>query len=180
MLSTFAYEPQVCILMFPALYFQTVFWTSFKCFWFCFRCFLLFVLCWSCGFQLFDVLFNCIYMQHYKQTYSKSNFHNYISSCIQSLVNILIDIHVLLMLFLSSRGFSLNILKLVILIRWSQNINRVIISFNILQIIGNYSLDYCVFGGILISNNIIDFYLAVLFCVWEYLVAMSSFFFFQF
>ena len=116
-------------------------------------------------------------MQHYKQTYSKSNFHNYISSCIQSLVNILIDIHVLLMLFLSSRGFSLNILKLVILIRWSQNINRVIISFNILQIIGNYSLDYCVFGGILISNNIIDFYLAVLFCVWEYLVAMSSFFF---
>ena len=118
-------------------------------------------------------------MQHYKQTYSKSNFHNYISSCIQSLVNILIDIHVLLMLFLSSRGFSLNILKLVILIRWSQNINRVIISFNILQIIGNYSLDYCVFGGILISNNIIDFYLAVLFCVWEYLVAMSSFFFFS-
>ena len=116
-------------------------------------------------------------MQHYKQTYSKSNFHNYISSSIQSLVNILIDIHVLLMLFLSSRGFSLNILKLVILIRWSQNINRVIISFNILQIIGNYSLDYCVFGGILISNNIIDFYLAVLFCVWEYLVAMSSFFF---
>ena len=116
-------------------------------------------------------------MQHYKQTYSKSNFHNYISSCIQSLVNILIDIHVLLMLFLSSRGFSLNILKLVILIRWSQNINRVIISFNILQIIGNYSLDYCVFGGILISNNIIDFYLAVLFCVWEYLVAMSFFFF---
>ena len=119
-------------------------------------------------------------MQHYKQTYSKSNFHNYISSCIQSLVNILIDIHVLLMLFLSSRGFSLNILKLVILIRWSQNINRVIISFNILQIIGNYSLDYCVFGGILISNNIIDFYLAVLFCVWEYLVDMSSFFFFFF
>ena len=118
-------------------------------------------------------------MQHYKQTYSKSNFHNYISSCIQSLVNILIDIHVLLMLFLSSRGFSLNILKLVILIRWSQNINRVIISFNILQIIGNYSLDYCVFGGILISNNIIDFYLAVLFCVWEYLVAMSSFLFFS-
>ena len=118
-------------------------------------------------------------MQHYKQTYSKSNFHNYISSCIQSLVNILIDIHVLLMLFLSSRGFSLNILKLVILIRWSQNINRVIISFNILQIIGNYSLDYCVFGGILISNNIIDFYLAVLFCVWEYLVAMCSFFFFS-
>ena len=117
-------------------------------------------------------------MQHYKQTYSKSNFHNYISSCIQSLVNILIDIHVLLMLFLSSRGFSLNILKLVILIRWSQNINRVIISFNILQIIGNYSLDYCVFGGILISNNIIDFYLAVLFCVWEFLVAMISFFFF--
>ena len=25
MLSTFAYEPQVCTLMFPALYFQTVF-----------------------------------------------------------------------------------------------------------------------------------------------------------
>ena len=66
-----------------------------------------------------------------------------------------------------------------ILIRQSQNFNRVIISFNVVHNIVNCSLNCCILGGIIISNCVFDFFLIVIILCLRIFGCYDSFVFFS-